>query len=72
MNFCQRSDKWFLVKCDNSNSTDLSEVTSAAGYCKATSPGPCISDYGQEIKCLDVISVLAMSLSLKAIYKYMA
>ena len=53
-NFCQRSDKWFLVKCDNSNSADLPEVTSAAGYCKATSLGPCISDDGQVVKCLDV------------------
>ena len=40
VNFCQRSDKWFLVKCDNSNSADLSEVTSAAGYCKSRKENP--------------------------------
>ena len=31
---------------------------------KATSPGPCISDKGQVIKCLDVSSVLVMYLSI--------
>ena len=29
---CQRSDKWFLIKCDNSNTADLPEVTIAAGF----------------------------------------
>ena len=55
VNFCQRSDKWFLVKYDNLDSADLPEVTSAAGYCKCTSPGPCISDYGQVIKYLMLV-----------------
>ena len=72
VNFCQTSEKWFLVNCDNANSADFPEVTSAAGYCKVTSPGPCSSYYGQVIKCLDVSSALVVYLSTKAIYKYMA
>ena len=48
------------------------EVTSAAGHCQASSPGPCISVYGQVIKWFDVSSILVMYLSIKAMYKYMA